>query len=49
MRWIGTGLAVAVAVYVTQSISPLWFMLIPAAIDILCIASTQNIVIGDED
>lgn len=44
MKWLGTGIAVAMAIYTTQSMLPLWFMLIPAVIDFIGIL-TQDITL----
>lgn len=48
MKWLGTGMAVAMAIYMTQSMLPLWFMLIPAVIDFIGIV-TQNVTVYTED
>ena len=34
MAWIFTGIAVTMAVYITKSATPIWFMVLPACISI---------------
>jgi len=41
MRWLGAGIAIGVAIYVTGSMLPLWFLLIPAAIEIIDLATRE--------
>jgi hypothetical protein len=35
MKWLGSGLAIGTAIYATGVWSVLWFLLIPAVVDII--------------
>lgn len=51
MRWLGMGLAVAAAIYITGEVTPLWFFCLPAALEFIDLVTrhTTYTLYGDND